>query len=496
MNRWSRALALLGLACGAIIEASAAAAPGPTEARPLLVGDWADPTICKDGSDYYLTHSSGPFRPAALIWHSRDLQIWTPLVHAVNEQEGDLWVSELTKHDGRFHLYYSANRQVYLVTAPAASGPWSQPIKVEAPRELDVGHVVDDQGQRFLFSSTGKVAPLDPTGTRVLAERKQVHTAWPIPAEWAIECECLESPRIERRGEWFHMLAAQGGTFGPATAHMVIVARARHPLGPWENAPHNPLIRTYSRHEAWWTKGHGDLIEGPGGQWWVVLHGHRAYHRTLGRCTLIEPVVWTPDGWPAIAPRWPAEWRGARAELVLSDPFEGPALGLQWQFHRAFDRQRFRFEGGALVLEARGKSAGESAPLCVMPRDEAYEVETEFELEGDAAAGLMLFASPQLHLGLELGADGRLRRISPGLKTYNWARDIAAGTRRVALRITNRHEDVTLAWRDPAGKWQTLTPGYAIDKLGESLSGVRVGVFAHGAGHVRFFSFHYQPLSR
>jgi beta-xylosidase len=86
-------------------------AQGPTEARPLLVGDWPDPTICKDGADYYMTHSSGPYRPALLIWHSRDLQTWTPLGHALRKQEGNVWVSELTKHDGRFLIYYSANSQ-------------------------------------------------------------------------------------------------------------------------------------------------------------------------------------------------------------------------------------------------------------------------------------------------------------------------------------------------------------------------------------------------
>jgi beta-xylosidase len=42
--------------------AAVAHAQGPTEARPLLVGDWPDPTICKDGADYYMTHRSGSTR--------------------------------------------------------------------------------------------------------------------------------------------------------------------------------------------------------------------------------------------------------------------------------------------------------------------------------------------------------------------------------------------------------------------------------------------------
>jgi beta-xylosidase len=469
-------------------------AQGPTEARPLLVGDWPDPTICKDGADYYMTHSSGPFRPALLIWRSRDLQTWTPLGHALPEQEGNVWVSELTKHDGRFLIYYSANNQIYLLSAESPRGPWSQPVKVEGAKTLDVGHVVADDGQRFLFSSTGKVAELSADGTQVISEKRKVHEAWPMPPEWAVECECLESPRIERHGEWYHMLAAQGGTFGPATAHMVIAARARHPLGPWENAPHNPLIHTYSREEAWWTKGHADLIEGPGGQWWAVLLGHRAQHRTLGRCTLIEPIEWTAEGWPRIAPHWPAERKGVRVDLPLDDAFDGPALGLQWQFHRTFDPQRFRFADGALVLDARGGTAGDSLPLCVMPRDECYEVEAELEIDADTTAGLMLFAKPDLHLGLALTPGGSITRTSQGMKTYPWTKDIRHTSHRVTFRLTNRHEDVTLSYRDTAGAWHTLAPGYAIDRMGESLSGVRAALFAHGSGSARFHDFRYRPL--
>jgi beta-xylosidase len=471
----------------------AAFAQGPTAARPLLVGDWPDPTICRDGGDYYLTHSSGPFRPAALIWHSRDLRTWTPLTHAVARQEGNVWVSELTRHGGEFCLYYSANNQIYLVTAKSAAGPWSEPLKVEGAKTLDVGHVADDAGKRFLFFATGKVAELSADSSQMTGEKRKVHDAWPIPPEWAIECECLESPRIERHGDWYHMLAAQGGTFGPATAHMVIAARARHPLGPWENAPHNPLIHTYSRAEAWWTKGHGDLIEGPGGQWWCVLHGHRAHHRTLGRCTLIEPIEWTTDGWPRVAQQWP-EWPGAQARLPLDDSFDGAKLGLQWQFHRDFDPTRFRLENGALLLQGRGDSAGTSQPLCVMPRDECYTIEAELELHGAATGGLMLFATPEMHVGLALTDAGKVRRVDSGMKTYKWARDITHDSRRVTFRITNRHEDVTLSHRDAAGAWHTLTPAYAIDRMGDSLSGVRAALFVHGTGAARFLSFRYQPL--
>jgi hypothetical protein len=54
--------------------------------------------------------------------------------------------------------------------------------------------------------------------------------------------------------------------------------------------------------------------------------------------------------------------------------------------------------------------------------------------------------------------------------------------------------DVTLSYRDTNGAWHTLAPGYAIDHMGDSLSGVRAALFTHGKGGAAFHSFHYRPL--
>ena len=51
--------------------ARAAIPPRPTKAIPLLLGNWADPSILKDGSDYYMTHSSFDHQPGLLVWHSK-----------------------------------------------------------------------------------------------------------------------------------------------------------------------------------------------------------------------------------------------------------------------------------------------------------------------------------------------------------------------------------------------------------------------------------------
>src|SRR5437868_12883075 len=43
-----------------------------TYVNPIVPGDHPDPTILKDGADYYMTFSSFVSYPGIVIWHSRD----------------------------------------------------------------------------------------------------------------------------------------------------------------------------------------------------------------------------------------------------------------------------------------------------------------------------------------------------------------------------------------------------------------------------------------
>src|SRR5688572_1692760 len=47
--------------------------------NPIMPGDHPDPSILKDGDDYYMTFSSFDAYPGVVIWHSRDLVNWQPL---------------------------------------------------------------------------------------------------------------------------------------------------------------------------------------------------------------------------------------------------------------------------------------------------------------------------------------------------------------------------------------------------------------------------------
>ena len=58
--------------------------------NPIFAGDYPDPSILKDGDDYYVVYSSFEYYSDLLIWHSKDLINWTPVTTALNKYIGSV----------------------------------------------------------------------------------------------------------------------------------------------------------------------------------------------------------------------------------------------------------------------------------------------------------------------------------------------------------------------------------------------------------------------
>ncbi len=239
--------------------------------NPLFAGDYPDPSILRDGKDFYIVHSSFEYYPGLTIWHSTDLLTWTPIANALYQYVGSVWAPDLVKHNNKYYIYFPAGITNYVVWANQIEGPWSEPIDLKIGN-IDPGHITDEQGNRFLYFSNGGYVPLSADGLSVAGELKHAYDGWQIPREWQIECFCMEGPKLMKRGEYYYLTVAEGGTAGPPTGHMVISARSKSPLGPWENSPHNPIIRTRDASERWCSIGHGTVIDDAEGNWWMVLH--------------------------------------------------------------------------------------------------------------------------------------------------------------------------------------------------------------------------------
>jgi xylan 1,4-beta-xylosidase len=486
--------------------------------NPVFAGDHPDPTILADGDDYYLTFSSFDAYPGIVIWHSRDLVNWTPVTAALRTPIGSVWAPELVKYGGRYCCYIPARfpdyRSIYVIHAERIEGPWSEPIDLKLHSHIDPGHAVGEDGTRWLFLSGGDRVRLAADGLALAGEIEHVYDPWRYPDDWVVETFAPEGPKIVRRGGYYYLVTAVGGTAGPPTGHMVIMARSRSIDGPWEDDPHNPVVKTWSATEKWWSRGHATLFEGPGERWWMIYHGYENGYWTLGRQALLEPVEWSDDGW--IKPLGgdlseplakPVDLGPQPHGQALSDDFSSDRFGVQWAFYDPApgEMQRVRRERGKLQLQGKGSTPGDSSPMTCIVGDQSYQVEVDVEVDGGAEAGLVLFYNRRLYAGLGLGPDGlvmhryglqRLRGTPAGQRDDPAASRVPAAMR---IRLSNERNILTIHTSlDQGLSWQKFdvqmeVSGYHHNVAYDFLS-LRPALYAAGQGEARFANFKYRGL--
>lgn len=479
--------------------------------NPIIGGDHPDPTILKDGKDYYMTFSSFLSYPGIVIWHSTDLVNWAPRGAALRRPLGVIWAVDLCKHAGRYFIYIPAAPEgrpwsIYAIWADHIDGPWSDPVDLDIQGCIDPGHVVGEDGKRYLFVNGVRRIRLADDGLATAGPVEPAYQPWHYPDDWIVENFAPEGPKLLRHGAWFYLITAVGGTAGPVTGHMVIAARSKSIDGPWEHCPHNPLVRTTSAGEPWWSRGHASLVEGPAGDWWMVYHGYENGLRTLGRQTLLEPIVWTADGWfralggdlsrPMQKPRGGKTGAAGRA---LSDDFSQDRFGVQWRFHNPAPDElaRARFVPGGLEIQGRGTGPADSAPLTCGVGDRSYEAEVTLDLLGAAEGGFLLFYNHKAFVGLGCTPQG--------IKTFEYGEDqawnrIAHPASSVRLRITNIENVVTFHYSYDGGKsWTRHGTRMEVSGIHHNVFGgflsLDIGMYAAGAGRVRLRDFRYRAVT-
>lgn len=481
-----------------------------TYVNPIIAGDHPDPTILKDGKDYYMTFSSFFSYPGIVIWHSTDLVNWAPVGPALKKPLGTIWALDLCKHDGRYFIYIPAAPDgnawsIYAIWADRIEGPWSDPVDLKISGCIDPGHVVGEDGKRYLFVNGIRRIRLTDDGLATDGTVEPAYQPWRYPEDWVTENFAPEGPKLLRHGDYFYLITAVGGTAGPVTGHMVIAARSKSIDGPWEHCPHNPLVRTTGTNEPWWSRGHASLVEGPGGDWWMIYHGYENGYRTLGRQTLLEPMEWTADGWFRATGgdlskpiRKPRGGEAGPNGFALSDDFSKDRFGVQWSFHDPApdEMTRVRFANGGLEIRGKGSMPADSTPLTCGVGDRSYEAEITLDLAGPAEGGLLLYYNPKAYVGVGFTPDT--------VKTYQYAEEQPWARRpqaisSVRVRLTNDANVVTFRYSFDGGKTWILhgtrmeVSGIHHNVFGGFLS-LKVGVYAAGKGTVRLRDFRYHAL--
>ncbi len=482
--------------------------PPPTITNPILPGFNPDPSILRVGDDYYIATSTFEWFPGVQIHHSRDLVNWHLLTRPLDRvsqlnmigvrPSAGIWAPCLTHADGLFWLTYTVVRTMlkdepnYIVTAPAITGPWSEPIPLNGIG-FDPSLFHDDDGKKYLvqmavdphrrdhFFKGIYLTEFDPAARKLVGPRRMIFH------------KCIggtEGPHLYKRGAYYYLMVAEGGT---GYDHAVTVARSKDLWGPYEADPQTPLITSRDRPDLALQKaGHGSLVETQTGDWYVPhLCGrplpldatHTERRCILGRETALQKVEWTEDGWlrlvgggnsPATSVAAPALPPHPFPLEPDTDHFDAPTLGIHWQTLRVpADASWLTLSErpGHLRLYGRDSLQSHFDLSLVARRIDHFQAHYETALDYAPKnpwqmAGLTVFYGSENHyfLAVSLGDDGR-RRLLLFVRNGQDEKQIIpddgivipdTGTLRLAARLDNW--DIQFSWAAGADELQPIGP--------------------------------------
>ncbi len=279
--------------------------------NPIVRGFYPDPSVCEAEGKYYLVCSTFEYFPGVPVFESDDLVNWKQVANVFTRpsqidlkevnSSGGVFAPTIRYNDGVFYMVTNNNtyqKNLY-VTTTDIRGEWSEPIFVD---QEGIDPSLHFENGKAYFVSNGS----DENGDGcILCCEIDIKTGEKLTKSTPIWSgsggRYLESPHLYHIGDYYYIMAAEGGT---EYGHMITYARGKSPFGPFEDYADNPVITNrdlggnLNRIQA---IGHGDLIQGPDGQYYIICLGFRQngewspFHH-LGREVYITPVEWE-NGW-------------------------------------------------------------------------------------------------------------------------------------------------------------------------------------------------------
>lgn len=530
--------------------------------NPILPGFNPDPSIVRVGDDYYIATSTFEWFPGVQIHHSRDLVNWRLLTRPLNRSSqldmlGDLdscgvWAPCLTWADGLFWLIYTDVKRYgrttqgasagaslrdthnYLVTCPTIDGEWSDPVYLNSSG-FDPSLFHDDDGRKYLVNMRWDHRPgFNRFSGIVLQEYSHAGRKLTGPIHLIFKGTPIgftEAPHLYRRGGYYYLLTAEGGT---GWGHAVTMARSRELAGPYELHPDTYILTSRDRPDAVLQRaGHADLVETQDGDTYLVhLCGRPIPNRgrcTLGRETAIQRMVWSDDAWlrtadgtgaPSLetpAPNLPPHSFPASPER---ENFDTPELPIDFQWLRSpCSGELFSLTDrpGHLRLFGRETIGSLFRQSLVARRQQSHCYSAETVVEFDPAsfqqmAGLVCYYNSSKYHYLfvsrdeEIGKHVRIMSCLPDqVQSDVFSAPVAIPEDVPAqLRVEVDFERLYFAYRTGRGEWQPLPGPLDASILSDeatapgapNFTGAFVGMCCQDVGGTRqpadFDYFHYR----
>lgn len=479
--------------------------------NPVVTGFYPDPSVCEANGRYYMVCSSFQYFPGVPLFESDDLVNWNQIGHVLTRpsqvrlghvpSSGGVFAPTIRFHDGRFYMVTTndTTHENFYVWTEEIRGEWSDPITIDQggidPSLLfDDGHVyfisngADDMGVGGVTQCEIDIA----TGRKLTPSR----CIWQGTGG-----RYLESPHMYRIGGWYYLMAAEGGT---EYGHMIVLARGQTPWGPFNACPGNPILTNRNKAPGIIQGiGHGDLIQGPGGEWFILSLGFRQIHmwmafHHLGREVFLTPCRFGGDGWLTCGRDGTTE---EYYEIVSDKPqirkthytFGNTAWDVDWCGMRCPEWADYdRMEDHLVLRAGRDCLDDMGSPSFMALRQKAFDMDLSVRVTNmGGEGGVTVYGTESEHYDLFLrrgegGCEAVLKLNIGGIRHEQAVLPVPGDSAEMIVRAdsVNYRFFVRVDGEETClGSAQTM---FLSNEVSTCFTGVVLGLFAQHGGQTRF----------
>ena len=300
--------------------------------NPVWDGYLADPAVLYWNGEWY-AYGTGDENATTGGWqfpilHSRDFVNWEPSGYALapltNADYKEYWAPEVTERDGKFYLYYAANRRMRVAMSDYPLGPFRDCgvyLFPDLPFAID-GHPFKDPdtGEWYLYfardfldvARVGTGLSVVRLGDDMMSVKGPVKTVLTAFADWQIyernremygktyDWHTVEGPWTVKHGGLYYCFYSASNWQTPQ--YGVGYAVATNPMGPWKdggNAEGAQVLNGIGNGLI--GPGHNSLVVGPDGKTDYIIYHSWNPERTR-RMMCLDPIEWTEHGPQAVNP--------------------------------------------------------------------------------------------------------------------------------------------------------------------------------------------------
>lgn len=329
-----------------LLFASSLVAGAASVSNPIIYADVPDPSMLRDGENYYMVSTTMHCAPGVPIMKSTDLANWRTVNYAyqtlTNNDNQNLnagkhaygkgsWASSIRKYKGKYYILtpsYTTGKTHLFSTDDIDNGTWSE---VLLPFYHDPSLFFDDDGRAYIIFGGGEFKMVELNSD--LKSVKYGETKLNIPIDqttgtngYIVKCEGAHMEKVDGKYYLFAISWPNG------KCRTELVFRSSSLTGNYEGK-----IALQNNGVA-----QGSIFDTPDGKWYAMLFRDSG---GVGRIPWLVPVTWS-NGWPNFGNAAPATLNlpnpaNPGYNMVTSDDFEKTELPLEWQWNHNPDNARW-----------------------------------------------------------------------------------------------------------------------------------------------------------